>query len=267
MTADAGDGRAYGRVAGGHSDPELTEVGGRHAGGRAAAAVLAPGRAAAATRPTCRARCGCSARTSILYRDGSGTAGLLTPRCCHRGTSLLYGRVEEHGIRCCYHGWLFERRRHVHSTSRASPTGGATASSYRQPWYPVVEYHGLIFTYMGPPDRQPVFPRYDIFEDLGRRRGDRRSSTTSRSAARPSRRATGSRRTRTRWTRTTCSSSTTRSAVRSSTPTSRSGRHRLAGARLGRHRHPGPRAARRHDAAPRDRGAGADDPRDPDARR
>ena len=44
---------------------------------------------------------------------------------------------------------------------------GATASSYRQPWYPVVEYHGLIFAYLGPPDRQPVFPRYDIFDGLG----------------------------------------------------------------------------------------------------
>jgi phenylpropionate dioxygenase-like ring-hydroxylating dioxygenase large terminal subunit len=101
----------------------------------------------------------------ILYRDGSGTAGLLTPRCCHRGTSLLYGRVEEQGIRCCYHGWLFESDGTC-IDQPCEPDRGRNRASYRQPWYPVVEYNGLIFTYMGPPDRQPVFPRYDIFEDL-----------------------------------------------------------------------------------------------------
>ena len=43
----------------------------------------------------------------ILFRDGAGRAGLLYPRCIHRGASLYYGRVEEDGIRCCYHGWKF----------------------------------------------------------------------------------------------------------------------------------------------------------------
>ena len=40
----------------------------------------------------------------ILFRDGRGQAGLVEARCCHRGTTLYYGRVEERGIRCCYHG-------------------------------------------------------------------------------------------------------------------------------------------------------------------
>src|SRR6478752_10725787 len=44
----------------------------------------------------------------ILFRDGAGRAGLVEARCCHRGTTLYYGRVEERGIRCCYHGWLFD---------------------------------------------------------------------------------------------------------------------------------------------------------------
>ena len=44
----------------------------------------------------------------ILFRDGRGEAGLVEARCCHRGTTLYYGRVEERGIRCCYHGWLFD---------------------------------------------------------------------------------------------------------------------------------------------------------------
>ena len=44
----------------------------------------------------------------VLFRDLQGRAGLVVPRCCHRGTSLLYGKVENDGIRCCYHGWLFD---------------------------------------------------------------------------------------------------------------------------------------------------------------
>ena len=40
----------------------------------------------------------------ILFRDGAGRAGLVTPHCAHRGASLYYGKVEERGIRCCYHG-------------------------------------------------------------------------------------------------------------------------------------------------------------------
>src|SRR4029079_19835736 len=44
----------------------------------------------------------------ILFRDGAGRAGLVEARCCHRGTTLYYGRVEERGIRCCYHGWVFD---------------------------------------------------------------------------------------------------------------------------------------------------------------
>ena len=44
----------------------------------------------------------------ILFRDGGGRAGLLHARCCHRDTTLYYGKVEDSGIRCCYHGWLFD---------------------------------------------------------------------------------------------------------------------------------------------------------------
>mgnify|MGYP003575763867 CR=1 FL=1 len=44
----------------------------------------------------------------VLFRDGEGRAGLLYPRCAHRGTSLYYGKVEARGLRCCYHGWLYD---------------------------------------------------------------------------------------------------------------------------------------------------------------
>jgi len=102
----------------------------------------------------------------VLYRDMSGTPGLLTPRCCHRGTTLSIGKVEDQGIRCAYHGWLFAADGQC-LDQPCEPDRGRNKDSYRQPWYPVVEYNGLIFAYLGPADRQPAFPRYDIFEDLG----------------------------------------------------------------------------------------------------
>ena len=46
----------------------------------------------------------------VLFRDGEGNLGLVALHCSHRGTSLEYGRVEKNGIRCCYHGWLWDVR-------------------------------------------------------------------------------------------------------------------------------------------------------------
>ncbi len=103
----------------------------------------------------------------ILFRDGKGRPGLLHHRCAHRGSSLYYGRVEEEGIRCCYHGWMFA----VDGTCVDQPcepdNGAKTRKNIRQPYYVVQERYGLIFAYMGPPDKQPVLPRYNILEELG----------------------------------------------------------------------------------------------------
>jgi nitrite reductase/ring-hydroxylating ferredoxin subunit len=100
----------------------------------------------------------------IVFRDGSGRPGLLYPRCMHRGTTLLYGKVEENGIRCCYHGWLFDPEGNV--LEMACEPGATPPAGSRQPWYPLVEKFGLVWTYMGPPDRQPAFPRFSMAEDL-----------------------------------------------------------------------------------------------------
>jgi phenylpropionate dioxygenase-like ring-hydroxylating dioxygenase large terminal subunit len=48
----------------------------------------------------------------VLFRDKHARVGLLHARCCHRGTTLYYGKVEEDGIRCCYHGWKFDTEGH-----------------------------------------------------------------------------------------------------------------------------------------------------------
>jgi phenylpropionate dioxygenase-like ring-hydroxylating dioxygenase large terminal subunit len=103
----------------------------------------------------------------ILFRDGEGRPGLVYPRCCHRGTTLYYGKVEERGIRCCYHGWLFDvEGRCLEMPCEPNPTG-AQCGRVRQPWYPVEERYGLLFAYLGPPEKKPVLPRYECLETMG----------------------------------------------------------------------------------------------------
>lgn len=101
----------------------------------------------------------------ILFRDGEGRPGLVYPHCAHRGTSLYYGKVEDKGIRCCYHGWLFSVEGHC-LEQPCEPEGGKFRDKARQPWYPVQEQYGLIFAYMGPPEKKPVLPRYECLEVL-----------------------------------------------------------------------------------------------------
>ena len=100
----------------------------------------------------------------VLFRDGRGRAGLLDAHCCHRGTSLEYGRLEREGVRCCYHGWLFDVEGRCLDMP-CEPEDSTYTTKVRQPWYPCREYGGLVFAYMGPLATLPVFPRYDIVED------------------------------------------------------------------------------------------------------
>ncbi len=101
----------------------------------------------------------------ILFRDKTGRPGLVYPHCAHRGTSLYYGKVEERGIRCCYHGWLFDVEGHC-VEQPCEPELGRARGKVRQPWYPVQEQYGLIWAYLGPADKKPVLPRYDALERL-----------------------------------------------------------------------------------------------------
>jgi nitrite reductase/ring-hydroxylating ferredoxin subunit len=100
----------------------------------------------------------------VLFRDGRGRAGLLAARCSHRGASLYYGATEDDGIRCCYHGWVFDSEGYC-LEQPCEPFGGLHRDRVRQPWYPLVDYHGLLFAYLGPPDRKPAFPTYDVLDE------------------------------------------------------------------------------------------------------
>ncbi len=156
------EGRAYGRP-GQHPDDDLVRCGPGTLGGELLRRYWQPlARSDEAGRyPRLVKMLG---EELILFRDGRGRPGLLYPRCMHRGTSLLYGRVEQDGIRCCYHGWLFDPEGKV--LEMACEPGAQAPAGARQPWYPLVEKHGLIFVYMGPPQKEPAFPRLSVTEDL-----------------------------------------------------------------------------------------------------
>ena len=101
----------------------------------------------------------------VLFRDKHARIGLLHARCCHRGTTLYYGKVEEDGIRCCYHGWKFDTEGHC-LEQPCEPDGGLFKDKVRQPWYPVQERYGLIFAYLGPAEKKPALPRYECLEKM-----------------------------------------------------------------------------------------------------
>ena len=99
----------------------------------------------------------------VLFRDRSGHTGLLQLHCSHRGTSLEFGVISEHGIRCCYHGWLYD----VDGRILETPGEPADSPIRNRVWhgaYPTLEFGGLVFAYMGPPDKRPEFPMYDTFQ-------------------------------------------------------------------------------------------------------
>ena len=98
----------------------------------------------------------------VLFRDQGGRLGLLHRHCIHRGTSLEFGIPAERGIRCCYHGWLFDVDGTVLETP-AEPETSRIRANFCQGAYQVREYEGLIFAYMGPPETTPAFPIYDTY--------------------------------------------------------------------------------------------------------
>ena len=99
----------------------------------------------------------------VVFRDLSGHVGLLHRQCSHRRTSLEYGVIAEHGIRCCYHGWLFDVDGTILETP-GEPDDSPIRHTLSHGAYPALEFKGLVFAYMGPPETKPEFPIYDTME-------------------------------------------------------------------------------------------------------
>jgi nitrite reductase/ring-hydroxylating ferredoxin subunit len=104
----------------------------------------------------------------VLFRDGRGEIGLLELHCAHRGTSLEFGMVERCGIRCCYHGWLYDVDGKILETP-GEPVDSRMKDVIFHGAYPTHELNGMIFAYMGPPQLKPAFPMYDSFSLPGYR--------------------------------------------------------------------------------------------------
>lgn len=96
----------------------------------------------------------------VLFRDDQGRPGLLGLHCSHRGTDLSYGRVEDGGLRCLYHGWLYDISGCV-IEQPGEPGGGANRGEIRHPAYACREMGGIILTYMGPGE-PPLLPNYEF---------------------------------------------------------------------------------------------------------
>ena len=104
----------------------------------------------------------------VAFRDRSGAVGLLELHCPHRGTSLEFGLISDKGIRCCYHGWLFDVDGTILETP-GEPADSTLKDRLFHGAYPVREHLGLVFAYMGPPEKQPDFPLFDTYDLPGYR--------------------------------------------------------------------------------------------------
>lgn len=101
----------------------------------------------------------------VLFRDATGRLGLLELLCAHRRTSLALGRVEERGVRCCYHGWLFDAAGRCLEQPCEEPND-VFLEHVRLKSYPVQEVAGLVFAYVGPLPA-PLLPKYDLLQWQG----------------------------------------------------------------------------------------------------
>jgi 5,5'-dehydrodivanillate O-demethylase len=95
----------------------------------------------------------------LVYRTESGEIACIAEHCAHRRASLFYGFIEPGGIRCCYHGWKYDKT----GKCMVRPFEPRARDDIRLPAYPVQELGGLLFAYMGPdPAKAPLLPRWDV---------------------------------------------------------------------------------------------------------
>ena len=98
----------------------------------------------------------------VAFRDSNGVVGLLDELCPHRRASLALGRVEDCGIRCLYHGWKFGVDGRVQDTPNYE--GPKFKDRVKARSYPVHEAAGIVWAYMGPPEKTPPPPRYAFMD-------------------------------------------------------------------------------------------------------
>jgi phthalate 4,5-dioxygenase oxygenase subunit len=97
----------------------------------------------------------------VLFRDEQGRHGLIDRDCPHRGADLAFGRLENGGLRCAFHGWLFDVDGQCRETP-AEPAGSTLCQRIRQKSYPVQARGGILFAYLGD-GAPPALPDFDCF--------------------------------------------------------------------------------------------------------
>ncbi len=97
----------------------------------------------------------------VLFRDEQGRYGLIDRHCAHRGADLAFGRLENGGLRCAFHGWLFDASGQCLETP-AEPKDSPLCKGVRQRAYPVIEKSGILWAFLGEGE-PPAFPEIDCF--------------------------------------------------------------------------------------------------------
>jgi phthalate 4,5-dioxygenase oxygenase subunit len=97
----------------------------------------------------------------LAFRDSNGRYGLVSEFCAHRGVSLWFGRNEEGGIRCAYHGWKYDVTGQCVEVP-SEPAENGFCQRIKLQSYPLVEQGGVLWTYMGPPASQPPLPQFEF---------------------------------------------------------------------------------------------------------
>ncbi len=96
----------------------------------------------------------------VAFRDSNGRIGLIEEYCPHRGASLVFGRNEESGIRCLYHGWKIDVEGNLVDTP-VEPAGSDLKHKIKHLAYPTHEQGDMVWAYMGPREKVPAFPNFE----------------------------------------------------------------------------------------------------------
>ena len=97
----------------------------------------------------------------VAFRDTQGRYGLIDEFCAHRGVSLWFGRNEDCGLRCPYHGWKYDVTGQCVDVP-SEPEGSAFPNRIKLKNYPLIERGGVLWTYMGLPETQPQPPEWEF---------------------------------------------------------------------------------------------------------
>jgi phthalate 4,5-dioxygenase len=103
----------------------------------------------------------------VAFRDSEGRPGVIDAYCPHRGAPMFFGRNEDCGIRCLYHGWKFDVTGQCTEMPNI-PHGDTAKNRMKTIAYPVVEAANMIWLYMGPDDRKPPFPEFPYTAEVGK---------------------------------------------------------------------------------------------------